>query len=258
MKTHVTNRQRSGKPKKGRFKFFRKWHSYLGITASFFIIVLAVTGILLNHADDLALAKKSVDVRWVISIYGIRPPVDIQVFIVNDITLATADDQLYFSNQLLKKDSATLKGVISTPEGILAATSDEVLLLSTSGELIDTIDEFNNQKIGIEALGQSGNKIVIKIHSGILQTDSSLTNWSKFTQDRAATWSKPVKPTVEFMQQISHLYQSHIISWERVIQDIHSGRMIAKTGKYLDDIVAILLILLALSGIYMWLRSRKK
>ncbi|HFB64932.1 MAG TPA: PepSY domain-containing protein [Aeromonadales bacterium] len=258
MNTHHTTRQRSGKNKNGRFKLFRKWHSYLGITATIFIIILAVTGILLNHADDLELAKKPVGVPWIISVYGVLPPTNIQLFMVNDITLVSADDQLYIDNSLLKKDSAVLRGAISTAESIIAVTSDEVLLFTESGELIDTISEFNGRHVDIEALGQIGNDIFLKTRTDILQADPTLTHWHPLMENKVITWSKPVKPTAETMQQISHQYQSHILNWERVIQDIHSVRILQKSGKYLADVVAALLILLSLSGIYMWLKRKKK
>ncbi len=257
MNTHPTTRQRYGKTRNGRFKLFRKWHSYLGITATIFIIILAVTGILLNHADDLDLAKKPVGLPWIISAYGIQPPLNIKLFTVDDISLISADDQLYYSNHLLKKDSAALKGVVSSAEGIIVATSVEVLLLSTSGELIDTIDEFNGRKVDIEALGRSGNDILLKTRMGLLQADPNLNNWQPWTENRAITWSKPEELSNENKQQVEHQYQSHILNWERVIQDIHSGRILQKFGKYLADVVAVLLILLSLSGIYMWLKKKK-
>jgi uncharacterized iron-regulated membrane protein len=43
-----------------------------------------------------------------------------------------------------------------------------------------------------------------------------------------------------------------------VIADIHSGRIVTITGPYLMDAVAILLIILSITGVVMWLRPRKK
>jgi hypothetical protein len=53
-------------------------------------------------------------------------------------------------------------------------------------------------------------------------------------------------------------YRGRGLSFERVIADVHSGRIVTITGPYLMDAVAILLIILSITGIAMWLRPRKK
>jgi uncharacterized iron-regulated membrane protein len=44
---------------------------------------------------------------------------------------------------------------------------------------------------------------------------------------------------------------------ERVILDLHSGRFFGKLGPWLFDIAALLLILLSLSGAWIWLKRRR-
>ena len=59
---------------KRRKNLFRKWHRRIGFAAALFLINLAVTGILINHSDDLELHKTYVTSDWITKAYGIRSP----------------------------------------------------------------------------------------------------------------------------------------------------------------------------------------
>ncbi len=50
------------------------------------------------------------------------------------------------------------------------------------------------------------------------------------------------------------LYRGNGLPLERIILDLHSGRMFGTFGEYVMDIVALLFIFLALSGGWMWCR----
>jgi hypothetical protein len=51
-------------------------------------------------------------------------------------------------------------------------------------------------------------------------------------------------------------YRGRGLSVERVIADLHSGRVIGIVGPFVMDVVAVLLIVLSLSGLLLWLRPR--
>jgi hypothetical protein len=53
-------------------------------------------------------------------------------------------------------------------------------------------------------------------------------------------------------------FQSQFLNWERVILDAHSGRLFGNLGVWFMDIVALMLILLSVSGIYIWLKFTHK
>ena len=59
---------------KRRKNLFRKWHRRIGFTAAIFLLNLAITGIMLNHYDDLELHKKYIESDWIIGMYGIKAP----------------------------------------------------------------------------------------------------------------------------------------------------------------------------------------
>lgn len=52
-------------------------------------------------------------------------------------------------------------------------------------------------------------------------------------------------------------YPIHIITLEKVIIDIHNGKILGNIGKYILDSIAILLIIISITGFYLW-RKRAK
>ena len=49
----------------------RAWHRGMGALAALFLLMLAVTGILLNHTLDLKLAERHLDWPWLLEHYGV-------------------------------------------------------------------------------------------------------------------------------------------------------------------------------------------
>ena len=48
------------------------WHRRLGLTAALFVLLLATTGLALNHTDGLRLDERYVGAGWLLRWYGIE------------------------------------------------------------------------------------------------------------------------------------------------------------------------------------------
>ena len=59
-------------PHRQRCRFFLKWHRTLGIIAAGFIVLVAVTGILLNHNAALGLQQQEITHPWLLDHYDIN------------------------------------------------------------------------------------------------------------------------------------------------------------------------------------------
>ncbi len=57
-------------------------------------------------------------------------------------------------------------------------------------------------------------------------------------------------------QDLLYLYRGKGLSLERLLLDLHSGRLLGNAGVYIVDVAALLFIFLALSGSWMWWRRR--
>ena len=61
----------------------------------------------------------------------------------------------------------------------------------------------------------------------------------------------------ELNRKILARYRGHGLPLERVLLDLHSGRILGKWGVWLIDVVAILLFVLAITGSWMWFQRLK-
>jgi len=57
-------------------------------------------------------------------------------------------------------------------------------------------------------------------------------------------------------EQLLRLYRGKGLPLERVIIDIHSGRILGQAGVLLVDFMALLFLSLAMSGVWMWYKYR--
>jgi hypothetical protein len=46
------------------------------------------------------------------------------------------------------------------------------------------------------------------------------------------------------------------LNWQRLLQDLHAGRVFGWAGQLVMDLAALLLVILALTGVIIWSRSR--
>ena len=46
------------------------------------------------------------------------------------------------------------------------------------------------------------------------------------------------------------------LNWQRLLQDLHAGRLFGLAGQLLMDLAALLLVVLAFTGVIIWSRGR--
>jgi hypothetical protein len=75
----------------------------LGLTTVLFLILLSITGILLNHTEELKLAKRYVQSEWILNLYGIKTPSISAAFPIADdvIWISFISNKLYLNQQLI-------------------------------------------------------------------------------------------------------------------------------------------------------------
>jgi hypothetical protein len=61
----------------------------------------------------------------------------------------------------------------------------------------------------------------------------------------------------ERLRELGRDYRGRVLTLERLMLDLHSGRLFGLGGTWLMDIVAALLVILAASGMWLWSRSGK-
>ena len=243
------------KKKRNIIKKILSFHLYVGLGISLLLIHLSITGIFLNHTDDLELNKTYISSKWILNLYGLNVPRPSKIFTIQQDNFSQFDTEVFLNNKPIFLFDSELMGVIKDHENFIIAAQDELFIVSQSGELM------GNQKIlsfTIKSIGKYKEKIVIKDEQLNKWVGKSISDkWTPIFKDNI-DWSEPGIMTPLNKKDIKQYFVGNGISLEQIILDFHSGAIFKKEGKIFFDLVSLLLIFLSVSGIWVWLIKTKK
>jgi hypothetical protein len=241
-----------------------RWHRYLGLTVILFVILLSVTGILLNHTEELQLDKRYVQSEWILNWYGIQTPKIDAAFLLETKNgkswLSAINHKLYINQTIIVGDYDNLRGAVAMSDGfIVVLVGEKILLLMPNGELVEELSPLQGLPVGITALGLTEKQqLQVQTANGLYQPDNEFLNWEKLpnnTKPNQVRWILPQSLPEKFRQTITTQVYTQILPIERLLLDLHSGRLLSV---YLMDAVAILFIILAITGFFLWLRRWRR
>ncbi len=250
----MTNR----KPKK--FTAFL-WHRRIGLFALALVIVLAITGIMLNHTKKFKLDEIYVNHSWLLDWYGIKPKDDPISFRVTNgdrtHVISYWHNRLFFDNTAITELEQTMHGAIGAEGFIVVALDNAIILLSYDGEFIERVStglSFSN----IKRLGTKYKRPVIETSEPLYyMADEHILDWDVILNE-GIKWAKKYNLTNGEYEKLLVAYRGNGLKLERVILDLHSGRIFGSYGVYLMDAAAIALLWLSLSGLWVWSSRRNK
>jgi hypothetical protein len=233
----------------------RRSHRVIAIGALVFLIMMAVTGLILNHADALGLSHRPASSALVSRLYGIEaPPIDM-AYEASGITFVTAAGTLYADGDVVANDTGKLRGAVVSSDVIVVATDRELFVTTTGAALIERSEKLLQQPM-ID-LGSGGHRVIVALHDRQLEFDSQQMSLSEFdTPVGDIKWSEPVSLSDDQLLQIGNAALGQSINWERLLIDVHSGRILPTVGRYIADITALCLLYLCMSGVALWFRRR--
>lgn len=234
---------------------FLKWHRTGGVAAALFVILLSVTGILLNHGNDLALDRTSIPKSW-LGLYGIDIQSPETGYSSANQWAVFMQEQLYLGGQSIGECSKSLVGMVKIEQQLFAACERNLYLMTASGGLIesDTFDDDRLLKVGV-----NGHEVFIKGAKNLYRFDPDEFEFSQVlaADVTGVDWSAS-EPLPEVVAENAYnALDISEITWERFLLDLHSGRLFGNLSVWFVDLIGVVIIILALSGV--WLRiSRPK
>ncbi len=250
---------------KGRLLPFIKLHRWSGLVSLILVIILSITGILLNHTQELRLKNHYVKNTLLLNWYGIRLPEQQSFFKLGFHKLVQVGHKVYLDNKLLADDALRLIGGVEMEDYLFIATENRVWLLTLDGGLIETLTPEQNLPVPIASVykshTQNNSMIIIQSHNKYFTSYDDYLSWTDIKPDN-------LKPVAR--KRLKHLseterepyYQQWLgnkLSLETVVLDLHSGRILGQAGVFIMDLAAFNLLLLSASGFWIWFkRSRKR
>lgn len=233
-------------------KLLYKGHRHIGFSVSLVLILLSLTGIALNHTNELQLDQRFIKSPFILDWYGITRSKNPKSYAIQSHWLSQLEDTLYLDHKAILETKEPLIGAVSMTNFTVAAFPNTLLLLTPKGELIESISKANIEKIALQK-----QLIFIRSQQQVYSSNDQLLSWQK-TEQQPVAWSEKSPLPRMMAEELKQKSRERILDYERLILDIHSGRFFGTWGVYLMDVSAILLIFLAITGMWFWLRHSIK
>jgi hypothetical protein len=234
-----------------------RWHRRLGVFAAFFVLVLVVSGILLNHTSELGLDRSFVNSIGLSRLYGDDSATLRGYQLGGHWLFQTADGRVYLDVRDVAPCNGTLVGALKSNGLFLAACEEELLLITESGQLLESVSASTGLPVPLQGLGLVENTVVVRAGENWRLADLEMMDFDEYAAGGALIQQVAAGSLPETVrQQVPGAGQW--LTWERVLLDLHSGRVLGRAGVWLVDIVGVLLASLAMSGLAMWWLHRRR
>lgn len=233
-----------------KFRSLYLWHRYAGLVGALLVAWLATTGLLLNHSDHLDLANRHVSQEWLLSLYGIAPPSQIEGLSVDGHWLAQGGDRAYLDGHLI--GTGNIVGAASTAFGVVVAFPGHLQLHLDDGELVEALPFTTTPAPLSNVIVTNEGVVLVAGDDGFLANEDFTTFTPTRIPDVRGTEFLPLPEDLAQTVRVDVLH--HSLTWERVLLDLHAGRMFSGAGVWLADIAALLLLLLAVTGVIVWVQ----
>lgn len=256
----LNNQQANSEVKKSAFKLrsLLSLHRRMGLVSALFVILLSASGLVIHNSPRLSLDQRFISSSAMLGWYSIEAP-DISIsFSLGEHRVSLIADSIYFDSIRLADGFNSLIGVVETDFGFLIASNNQLLLVTAEVEMIEALGSVHGIPPGLTAIGGTAEGgIYLRSAEDIFAADLGALSWSSTSMGPGQIqWSLATTPAAELAELIKADYSASLLSWERLILDIHSGRFLGSLGVVLVDIMALLFIFMGITGVWIWSRRR--
>lgn len=232
----------------------RRWHGHIGVAATLFLVFLVFTGIVLNHDEALKLGKREISTAWLMRWYGIPPAEPKLGYLLGERYFSWEGEKWALGDKLLAGSAEKPMGAVEAGGVNYIATSSTLYIYQADGQLLDKLEKQSLPAYPILGLGKMDGSVILKTSSATLVSTDGLM-WKKIGSASLA-WSSPQTLPDDIRHQMMDTLAPGL-SLQRILLDAHSGRLFGRYGTWVVDIAAIALLVLGLSGVWIYWRSGK-
>lgn len=236
-------------------RLVRHWHARAGVLAALFFLFLAATGVALNHTDALQLARKQVGADWLMRWYGVKSEAPAQGYLFDQGYFVGNREHWVMDGHELPSSPEAVLGAVEVAGMRYLATASAIHVYQPDGSLVDRLAGSALPAVPVGRIGKKGDALLVETAQGVFISEDGLS-WRPGTAEDA-TWAQPQPlPADVGARAAAHFAPS--LPLERVLLDVHSGRIFGRYGPLAMDLAALILAALALSGIWIYLRTIRR
>ena len=182
-----------------------------------------------------------------------EPPVSYKL---SNEWVTQVDSYIYIDDVLVEQTEEELIGAVKSQGFIVLAFEAYLLLFTEDMELVEKISPAQGLPSNISAIAIfNTNSIVVKHANGIAMADNDIIHWKEVDDDNYS-WHTPSPLPQVIQAAIMRKFRGDGLSLERVLIDIHSGRIMGTIGVVIMDIAVILFLILSGTGWWVWFKRR--
>ncbi len=246
------------------FELLKRWHGRMGVLAASFVLLLAFTGLCLNHVSGWGFDTKALRSPTLLGLYGMAEVSTVVSYPLADAYISESNGQLFYQAEEIARCDGALVGAlalsINSAAQIVVACEQELLLFSPNFQLIEKVGVAYGLPVAVKRVGLVDGELLLDTSGGLFAADLNALTWTAVEAGDtpgSIHWSEAKQAPETLILALVESVDSEDIAYERLLLDIHSGRILGEWGVYLVDAMAILFMLLAISGLVIWLKGRK-
>jgi uncharacterized iron-regulated membrane protein len=233
-------------------RIIRRWHARIGVAAMLYLPVLVVSGWALNHGEALRLDAQEISAPWLMRWYGIQAVAPSLGYALEDTHFVWSGEKWALGNHKLLAEAEAPAGAVEAADVYYLATASTLYLYQADGQLLDKLEKASLPGAPIVALGKRNDRIVLQTPAAIFSTDDGLS-WQA-DHAKGVVWSA----AQDLPEAVSQRYVGMLapgLPLQRILLDVHSGRIFGSYGKLVVDFLGLALLTLGMSGLWIYWRS---
>lgn len=242
-------------------------HRWLGLGATFFLIILSVTGLLLNHTSTLKLDEIKVRNSFILGLYGLESADSALVYQGTDsANIAYIKDNLFFNENFISKSTPPI-ACLELKDFNAILTQESIYLISEEGHLIERIKPETLPYERLKGIGEATNPnapdtssaaYILNTVQGNFTVDSYWMTFKPFNGDFVSIPNlEPSLGNEPYIERLLKNFQGDGVPLYRVLLDLHSGKLFSIPGQTAMDLTAIAILILIVSGLLSWNKKRR-
>lgn len=210
---------------------------------------------MLNHSSDLELDNRYLTWNWLLKHYNIGNVEPDAVYLLGHRTISQFGTEIFVDAKPVTHIERAILGGIMLDDLMVLATDDALVLLNHDGEFIERMGAAAGVPPNIQNIGLFHGEPIVQTRDGLWRSDFLLDQWERISL-QGVGWSIPLNMPESVEEELAIYFHGKGITVERFVLDLHNGRVIKIAGTYLLDLIGILLIILSLTGLWLWARRQ--